>query len=368
MHPDKKVIELEDVREKLSCSERTAYRYLAKYRKHGPPWIIHGLRGKQSNNKGNKLEWVKKYALQKKYEWFGPTLLAESLIEDLWRQEDSINAETLRLKMIERWTWICKKGRRKTNRKKRDRRKKKGMMAQFDGSYHIRLEDGNEICMLLSVDDATSELMRWTFTGWESLADMLVYREWYFKRYGKPQSIYLDCHATYKVNHGADQFDEETKTRFSRGMQRLWVEIIYSKCPEWKWRIERSFRTHQDRMIKKMRLAGIKTKEAATAYFDEIYREEHNKKFSVEAAEKWDVHMPFSKAEQREFKRYFALESKRTLRKDWTVWYQNKIYQISKWQELHNGKKLTVKENIDWEVRIYTWKQELEVDWVKNKM
>jgi hypothetical protein len=39
--------------------------------------------------------------------------------------------------------------------------------------------------------------------------------------YGKPQSIYVDCHATYKVNHEQDQFDEEMKTRFSTGMQRL---------------------------------------------------------------------------------------------------------------------------------------------------
>jgi hypothetical protein len=51
------------------------------------------------------------------------------------------------------------------------------MMSQFDGSYHIRLENGEEICMLLSVDDATSDLMRCRFTKGESLADMIIYRE-----------------------------------------------------------------------------------------------------------------------------------------------------------------------------------------------
>jgi len=41
------------------------------------------------------------------------------------------------------------------------------------------------------------------------------------RRYGKPKAIYLDCHATYKVNHPEDQFDYEMKTRFQRAMEKL---------------------------------------------------------------------------------------------------------------------------------------------------
>jgi len=365
---EKGVLEVEDVLDRLDCSTRTAYRYLSNYRRDWPAWLVHWLRGKPSNNKWNKLEKLKRYALKKKYKDFGPTLLQECLIEELWRDDDAINVETLRLKMIEWWTWVSRKGKNTIKRHKRERRAKKWMMSQFDGSYHIWLENWEEGCFLLAVDDATSDLMRGRFTKWESLVDMLEYREWYFERFGKPESIYVDCHATYKVNHEQDQFDEEMKTRFQRGMQKLWVTIIYSKCPQGKWRVERSFRTHQDRMIKKMRLAWIKNSTEANEYFDKIYREEHNKKYGVEASEKWDMHTPLTAEEKQEFKWYFALEMERKLKHDGTISYKNKIYQIKQWSKLWKWKAITVKEAIDGDVKLFSWKEELEVTRVKNKL
>lgn len=364
---DKKVLEIEDVCDRFLCSKRTAYRYLCRYRALWPIGLQHWLKGRLSNNRWDKLEWIKLYALKKKYKDFWPTLLAESLIAELGRDKKSIGVEALRLKMIEWWSWVVNERKHKVTRQKRERRAKKWMMSQFDGSYHIRLENGEEICMLLSVDDATSDLMRCRFTKWESLADMIMYREWYFRMYGKPQSIYVDCHATYKVNHEQDQFDEEMKTRFTRGMQRMWVTIIFAKCPEWKGRIERSFKTHQDRMIKKMRLLWIKTIEDANKYFDEIYRQEHNQKFWVKPVEEWDMHTPMTEDESLEFKRYFALETKRVIKKDGTVWYGNKVYQIKKWETLVYGKNVIAKESIDWEIRIFSGQNDLEIISVKNR-
>jgi hypothetical protein len=45
-----------------------------------------------------------------------------------------------------------------------------------------------------------------------------VYEFWkeFFEKYGKPEIIYVDCHATYKVNHPADHWDKEMKTRFQK--------------------------------------------------------------------------------------------------------------------------------------------------------
>ena len=59
-----------------------------------------------------------------------------------------------------------------------------------------------------------------------------------FEKNGKPMSIYVDRHATYKVNNPNDQFNEEMKTRFKRGMETLGVTVIYAKCPEGKGRVE----------------------------------------------------------------------------------------------------------------------------------
>ena len=224
------------------------------------------------------------------------------------------------------------------------------------------------MCFLLWIDDATWELMEWMFAKWESLEDMLTYWFSYFEKYGKPESIYIDCHATYKINHGKDQFDEESKTRFAKWMQRLEVQIIYSKCPQGKGRIERSFMTHQDRMIKFMRLEEITTNEDANEYFDQKYRKMHNDKFAVKSEKEGDAHKPFTEEERRNYKRYFALESKRKLRNDGTIRYKKKEYQVKKWERVNKGREITVHETIDWEVRLYSWKTMLEVVSVKDRM
>jgi hypothetical protein len=61
---------------------------------------------------------------------------------------------------------------------------------------------------------------------------MIIFRKKYVKKHGKPEAIYIDRHATYKVNHEQDQFDKEMITRFQKAMRKLNIEVIYSSCPE----------------------------------------------------------------------------------------------------------------------------------------
>lgn len=354
---DDKIITVSQAKEALKVSERTIYRYLWHFRNLGPPGLIHGLKWKESNNQIGKVEKYKKYAMKQKYKDFWPTLLAEELESELWWWK--ISPESLRLNMIKRWLWLPKKRNTKVKKQKRDRRPKVWMLVQFDGSYHDRLEDWVKRCLLLAIDDATSELMVWIITVGETLKDMIIFWKAYFLKYGKPEAIYIDCHATYKVNHEQDQFDKEMLTRFQRAMRKLNVEVIYSYTPEWKWRVERSFRTHQDRLIKKMRLAWIKTVEDANKYIRNEYIPDHNKRFAVPPSEQWDKHNTFTAKEQERYKRFFANEKSRKIRKDGTVWYNKKEYQIQKGETLYNGKNLTVYETIDGCVEIYSWKHKL---------
>jgi hypothetical protein len=60
-----------------------------------------------------------------------------------------------------------------------------------------------------------------------------------FEKNEKPRIIYVDRHATYKVNNPNDQFNEEMKTRFKRGMEALGILVIYAKLPEGKGRVEK---------------------------------------------------------------------------------------------------------------------------------
>lgn len=178
--------------------------------------------------------------------------------------------------------------------------------------------------------------------------------------------IYVDRHATYKVNHPQDLFDEEMRTRFRRGMMKLWIAVIYASTPEWKWRVERSFWTHQDRLIKSLTLEWITTIDEANTYLREKYIPKHNTKFAKQPTQSWDYHKSFTDIEKENFKWYFAKISQRVIKKDWTIAYNNKIYQVRKWTILLNNKSVDVLETMEWEIRLMSKDKILHFE-VRNK-
>lgn len=351
-----KRITLEEAMEILQCSERTIYRYQDLYKTEWPPWFIHWLQGKPSNHNSNtsKHKDIDRIIRKNKYHDYWPTLLAERLEEEYHIQ---INKESLRQRMIKLGIWVAKKQNKKVKRQKRERKWWYGMMIQFDGSYHDWLEKGETKCLLLAVDDATSKIVDMEFADWEWLWDIYRFFKWYFEKHGKPEILYVDRHASYKVNHPNDQFDEEMKTRFQRAMGKLGIVVYYSKIPEGKGRVERWFRTLQDRLIKAMREKGIKEYEEANSFLKE-YTEIYNKKFGVEAKEEWDNHIPLQEKERLELERMFATITERKLKRDWTIQYKNEIYQIVKNQRIYDY-RLDVHESINNNIRIYSWTEKL---------
>lgn len=225
------------------------------------------------------------------------------------------------------------------------------MMVQFDGSYHDWFGNGERACLLCAVDDATSKVYA-QFSKWESFEEVFAFWKKYFSLFGKPEAIYVDRHASYKVNSPDDQRDGERLTRFARGMLKLGVVMIYSKIPQWKWRVEKGNQTHQDRLVKKMRLLGIKNREAWNKYLEEKYLREHNARFAVEAKEVWDSHQILTVQEEQELERYFAKEEVRYVSNDGTVKYKKRTYQLEKGIIL-KSRSIIVKENSIWEIMFF---------------
>ena len=347
-----KTVGIETVCERLKCSKRSAYRKIAKYKGKWPPWLIHGLKWRTSNNKTHKWDWLEKYASQKSYQWFWPTLFAEKMEEVTGY---SIPIETVRRKMTERWYRLPKQHKVVIERTSRKRRSSYGIMVQFDGSYHDRLENGETRCLLIAVDDATGDIIEWMFTQSERLIDIIAFWERYFCKHGKPAAIYLDRHASYKVNYPKDQFDEETLTRFKRAMNYLWVEVIYAKSPQWKWRVENKFKLLQDRAIKEFRLAEIKDYTTAEDYLINTIIPHLNNKFSVVAEKPWDFHVSMSNKDKEYFERYFAKVSSRVINRIWIIEYKNVKYQVPVWQELSWTRSVRVLESHLWNIQFRSW-------------
>lgn len=320
----------------LRLSARQIGRLVAKVRLEGARGIIHGLRGRPSNNKIDLRISKRAIDILSKpvYEGFGPTLAQEKL-QELHRLDISISA--LRRRMIAESLWSAK-GAKVRHRAWRPRRMCLGEMVQLDASYHDWFEGRGPKCALLSfVDDATSTL-RWAqFVQGEDTVTLMASTKAYVLRYGRPVSLYADRHGVYKVN---DKYaltepilrDPHPMTQFGRAMAELGIELIPAFSPQAKGRVERSFRTLQDRLIKEMRLRGISSVEQANRFLEDVFIPFYNKRFGVEAQSPVDVHRPLRS--QHNLDSIFSLKTERRIINDFTIRLKGKHFQILKNQSV----------------------------------
>jgi hypothetical protein len=172
----------------------------------------------------------------------------------------------------------------------------------------------------------------------------------YIKRYGIPQSVYLDKHTTYKSPAKRSIEDElEDKnpmSQFERSLAELGVTVIHANSPQAKGRVERLFRTLQDRLVKEMRLAGAKSVGQANEFLIK-YLPMYNRKFKVKAVSEVDIHQ--AALSPRALDKIFCIRDERTLRNDFTIAYNGKLYQI---KDAIKTQKVAVEERIDGSLHI----------------
>jgi len=322
-----KQINQQEAAETLKLSDRQIRRIVKRVREEGEIGIVHRWRGKTGRhciNDKKKQKIIKIY--RKTYTGFGPTLASEKMEE---REGLKVNDETLRLWLIEEGLWKVKRHRKEKKRSWRARKKHVGEMVQLDGSHHGWLEDrGPKLVLMGYVDDADGDLYA-EFHKYEGTEPAMSSLNGYIKKKGIPRSIYLDKHSTYKNNQKQKYKDwpfrdQEELTQFSRACKQLGIELIYANSPQAKGRVERMFETLQDRLVKEMRLEGIKTLKEANAFL-KSYLPVFNKKFNVVARESGNLH---TSARGLDLKEILSIQKEHVLRNDRTVKHENKLYQI----------------------------------------
>lgn len=327
----------------VGLSERQVRRLVRALRAEGERGIVHGLRGRPSNRKvpeGLKDKILKLY--KTKYPDFGPTLASEKLFE---LEDIRLSAETLRKWLVEAGLW---QGRRKrsVHRSWRARKGCFGEMVQMDGSHHDWLEGrGPGLVLMGYIDDATNNVFG-RFYGHEGTIPAMDSFKRYARKCGLPLSVYLDRHTTYKsTRKKLTEWEEleglEPMSQFERALSELGVEVIHAYSPQAKGRVERLFRTLQDRLVKEMRLKGIKTKEEANKFLSN-YLPQFNRMFRVSPANDADAHLRLPK--HLDLDSYLCKKTERSLRKDNTVTHNKRLFQI---EDKAAVKKVTVEERVD---------------------
>ena len=343
-----KVLKQRGAAEILSLSGRQIRRIVKRIRSEGSRGVIHKSRGRLSNRRISDLtkeKVIKLYRAQ--YKDFGPTLASEKLLE---RDRIQISDETLRGWLIETGDWQRVRKKRK-HRRWRERKHHYGEMVQMDGSHHEWFEGRGPECVLMGyIDDATGEVFG-RFYGYEGTMPAMESFKLYIRKRGLPLKVYLDKHSTYKSTAKPSIEDElndvEPLSEFERALKELGVEVSHAHSPQAKGRIERLFRTFQDRVIKEMRLRGIRTIEEGNTFLGG-YLPLYNKRFSVRPREKENFHRPLPKGVDLDA--ILCIKTQRTLRNDFTVAHNRKLYQVE--DKIHAA-KVMVQERIDGSMRIY---------------
>ncbi|MCH2534820.1 MAG: ISNCY family transposase [Bdellovibrionales bacterium] len=339
--------------ELLSCSERTITRWATKIKYKGLQGVKNGNYGRVPRNKIP--DSVRKQVLElirKKYYDFNVTHLLETLEE---KHGIMVSYSTLH-----RWCKAAnmvknpRRGKSKV-RKPRPRMRREGYILQMDGSHH-RFNGEDEWCLISAIDDATSKIIHAEFFSGETTKNCLQFLMDLIRKKGVPMAIYTD-RAGWSGFGKRDNF-----LHFVAACEKLGIKVLFAGSPEAKGRVERSFRTIQDRLIPELRINKIKTMKEANFYLQKVFIPQYwNKKNTVEAQ---DPNPAYSKLPKEiDLKEICCFEYRRKIAKDQTISWRSKKWPVnSKLIKDLRGYNATIRVLLNGEVRIFVMGNKIEAE------
>jgi transposase len=322
--------------EEIGQSERHVRRLLKRLKGKGDGALVHALRGRRSNRKLDEKTQQKALEILSRdvYRGFGPTLAAEYLA-----QEHNIHAgrETVRTWMIEGKLWRARRQRVDKIHQWRPRRSRVGEMVQWDTSEHAWLEDrGPKLYLISMIDDASSRLHA-RFVLHDSTEENMRLVWSYVERHGRPVSYYTDKAglfqtapktARYATDLPRDERGPLPPTQIGRALRELDIVWIGAHSPQAKGRVERSFQTAQDRLVKGLRVSGAKTLEQANAYLEAEFIVWWNQTIAVVPASSDDAHRPLGK--EHSLAASLSYVEPRQVSSGYTIQFNQQTYKIAR--------------------------------------
>ena len=234
--------------------------------------------------------------------------------------------ESIRQILINHKEHVSKK-RKKVHRQRR-RMPKAGLLVQMDSSQHHWLPKIKEKWWLVAmIDDATNEIpYAYLFPQDTLFANMRVLRR-FIEIKGIFMALYVDKASHFKTTrHGGLHYTvdpEQADTQIERALKELGIDIIWANSPQAKGRIEVTFRLFQDRFIKEMRLAKIKTYAQANEFLLNIFLPWYNTRYTHKAESSY-----MSIAKDQNLDLIFCDKKIRRVSNDNTIQIHGQIVQI----------------------------------------
>jgi len=269
--------------EMLGVSVRTFQRWAGRFEEAGADGLSDRRLGRRSPRRSPALELERMLGLYRdKYSDFTVKHFHEQMVKRHgYKLGYTVTKLTLHAAGLVRAA-----PKRSAHRKKRARRPLRGMLLHQDGSRHAWLDGQAALDLIVTMDDATSEVLSMFLVAEEGTASTFQGLREVVSEHGLFCALYTDRGSHYFVTPQAGGKVSKTQpTQVGRALQQLGIEHIAAYSPEARGRSERLFRTLQDRLPKELRLAGIASVAAANAWLKDEYMAEHNRQFAIAPAE-----------------------------------------------------------------------------------
>jgi transposase len=340
--------------ERMGVSERWVRKLIERMKREGDRVVVHGLRGRESNRKIPEATRQRALRALADPDWhdFGPTFASEQLEQ---RHGILASEETVRQWMLAEGMWKSRKRKLREVHCWRPRRSAFGELVQWDTSEHDWLEGRGPVRYLVRlIDDATS----WSWGRFverdATPFNMAVLWE-YLEKHGRMVDVYTDRDSMFTAPTRAGESEQERirkdqLTQIGRSLRELGIGWIQAYSPEAKGRIERSFLTSQDRLVKYLRLAKVRTMEAANAYLEQEYWPEWNKRFARPLKDFPNQHRTLTP--QLDLAATLCHVEERVIANDYTFSFASRRFQIAR-QDVQAGmrrQRLRIEVRLDGEL------------------
>ncbi|HEY7585709.1 MAG TPA: ISNCY family transposase [Candidatus Deferrimicrobiaceae bacterium] len=259
----------------LGVSGRTFRRYVEKYDDGGMEALVDKRLSQVAHNKAPVDEIL---ALTERYRARHDGWTAQHF-HAWYKRSGGTRSYTWTKTRLQEARLVKKAPRRGVHRKRRERAPWPGLMIHQDGSTHEWIP-GEKWDLILTMDDATNEHYSMFFVDEEGTQSSFRGIGEIIRGKGLFSSFYSDRGSHYwHTPEAGKRVDKKLLTQFGRAMKQLGIEMIPAYSPEARGRIERAFRTHQDRLPKELALHGITEMEEANRYIRQTYLPAHNAEF-----------------------------------------------------------------------------------------
>lgn len=260
-----------------------------------------------------------------------------------------------------------KRRRGKRHHKCRERRAREGELLQWDASIHAWLgSDGEKVVLISAIDDATKKVVWAEFFEHDGLIENLTVLRSIVRKHGLCNALYADRSTKFFLPREDEikalERGRKEYTQFGRVAHELGIEMIPAGSPQAKGRIERSFRTDQDRLIKELALKGIKTRREANRYLRQRFIPDYNRLFGLPPANPSSAwikpELPIDE------QKIFCIKETRVVHNDLTISVDGERWQLH--CGVRSGDRVELRMRLDRSVHIYKKDKELGYHRIKR--